>query len=286
MNMLFRYLLSLTLVGAALLANVRAQSPALLTKLQQREFHVAAHRGAHMDYPENSMESLKEAINLGASIVEVDVRATKDGILLLMHDNTVDRTTTGKGKISELTYAEVKALYLREQPHGKASVHHVPTLEEALSVCKGKIIVDLDFKEENEAYVQPTLELVQKMGMEDEVLFFLYDYKDMERVSRINPAITMFPRARSMKDVAKIVKTQRTQIIHIDASFQDKAALMPLRAQGIFFWINTLGEVDEKAELAGEAAYRDFLAAYPFVRIIQTDNPKLWNQTLITYKKQ
>ncbi|WP_437918333.1 glycerophosphodiester phosphodiesterase family protein [Sphingobacterium sp. LRF_L2] len=284
MRRLIGYSLSWIFVNLVGLSDVNAQSQLLLDKLNKNERHVAAHRGAHIDYPENSIASIQEAIRLGVSIVEVDVRSTKDGVLVLMHDNTVDRTTTGKGKISELTFEEVQALSLRKEPHGEISEHRIPTLNEVLLFCKGKCIIDLDFKEEKEEYIHPTFELIEKVGMEDEVLFFLYDHRDMERVHRINPSITLFPRARSMKDLHEILKTNLTKIIHIDESFRDHERLLKLKSQGVYFWMNSLGDFDEKAELEGEKVYKAFLMAYPFVNIIQTDHPALWNQTLISYK--
>ena len=74
---------------------------------------VAAHRGAHLGNFENSIASTKEAIRLGVDIVEVDVRTTKDGHLVLMHDASIDRTTTGKGKVEEMTLLEIRRYRLK-----------------------------------------------------------------------------------------------------------------------------------------------------------------------------
>ena len=71
---------------------------------------VIAHRGNHIKVPENTIASTKEAIRVGADYVEVDLRTTKDGHLVALHDATVDRTTNGKGKISEKNWSEIKKL--------------------------------------------------------------------------------------------------------------------------------------------------------------------------------
>jgi glycerophosphoryl diester phosphodiesterase len=85
-----------------------------------------AHRGASAFRPENTMEAFMEAITLGADIIEMDVRQTADGHLVLLHDETVDRTTDGTGAVSELTLKQVKAL-----DAGMGT--RIPTLEEVFS---------------------------------------------------------------------------------------------------------------------------------------------------------
>lgn len=269
-----------------LTVSVQGQSAQLLKKLGERPLHIAAHRGGHQQLPENSLAAIDAAIAQGATIVELDVRSTKDGVLLLMHDKTVDRTTSGKGLISELTFAEVQQLYLRDEPRGKLSQHRVPTFEEALRACKGKVILDIDFKEERKEYIGATCALIAKEGMEDEVLFFLYDHADLAAVHAINPRITLFPRAHNEADVQAILQTKLASIIHIDESFTASPAMKSWAAAGVYFWINSLKEVDERAEKKGEKVYKAFLDKYPFVKIVQTDNPRLWKQTLVSYKNK
>jgi glycerophosphoryl diester phosphodiesterase len=115
---------------------------------------VAAHRGlsgrstgAWQKYPENSLAAIANSIELGIDIVEVDVRKTKDGQLILMHDANVDRTTDGTGGITNLTLAEIKQLHLRLGVGGTnaaVSDQRVPTLEEVMLLAKDKCMVNLD----------------------------------------------------------------------------------------------------------------------------------------------
>ncbi|MGH1565554.1 glycerophosphodiester phosphodiesterase family protein [Mumia sp. DW29H23] len=108
---------------------------------------VAAHRGQWRDAPENSLEAIELAIRDGAEVVEIDVRPTKDGHLVLMHDDTVDRTTNGKGRLADLTLEQVKSLRLREGLGGaQAAVtsRTVPTLEEAMRALDGRALANLD----------------------------------------------------------------------------------------------------------------------------------------------
>jgi glycerophosphoryl diester phosphodiesterase len=104
---------------------------------------VAAHRGDWRNAPENSLQAFSKAIEMGVDIIEIDVQKTKDGHLVIMHDQTVDRTTDGKGRVSDLTLEEIRKLNLRNGL-GRVTYHAIPTLEETMRVAKGKVLVDLD----------------------------------------------------------------------------------------------------------------------------------------------
>lgn len=108
-----------------------------------REVLVVAHRGDWRNAPENSLAAIENAIKMGVDIVEIDVAKTKDGQLVLMHDNKIDRTTTGKGNVSDWTLDSLKTLKLRNGCSIRTK-HNIPTLEEALLLAKGKIMVNLD----------------------------------------------------------------------------------------------------------------------------------------------
>ena len=104
---------------------------------------VAMHRGDWRNFPENSKGAILSSIALGADIVELDVHMTKDGRFVLNHDNTIDRTTTGKGKVHDLTLSEIKTFKMRDRD-GKPTDYDVLTLEEALALTRGKILVNID----------------------------------------------------------------------------------------------------------------------------------------------
>ena len=104
---------------------------------------VASHRGDWRNAPENSIQAIKNCIKMGVDIVEIDVRLTKDSIPVLMHDELIDRTTTGKGKVSDWTLDSLKTIFLKNGT-GHATRYQIPTLEEAMIVAKGSILVNLD----------------------------------------------------------------------------------------------------------------------------------------------
>lgn len=137
---------------------------------------VVAHRACHAPapsrgltaaVPENSLLALERCLALGVDMVEIDVRRTQDGALVLMHDEKVDRTTTGKGRVSDLTLGEVQALRLTVD--GQASQVPPPTLAAFLRAARGRILVNLDLKDDNLA--GPVARMVHDVGADDWVLF-------------------------------------------------------------------------------------------------------------------
>ncbi|WP_245603569.1 glycerophosphodiester phosphodiesterase family protein, partial [Salinispora cortesiana] len=108
---------------------------------------VVAHRGHWRAAPENSLTAIDLAVRAGVHVVEIDVRRTADGHLVLMYDSTVDRTTDGTGAVSELALAEVKQLRLKRGLGGSQAPlteERVPTLAEAMAQVRGRAMVNLD----------------------------------------------------------------------------------------------------------------------------------------------
>jgi glycerophosphoryl diester phosphodiesterase len=116
---------------------------------------VTSHRGAGSLEPENTLRAIRRAIALGVDQIEIDVQLTKDGHLILMHDPTVDRTTNGSGKIAELTCAEIRQL-------DASSGERVPTLDEALALVNGEVVLQIELKGAGTA--QPTVSAVMNAG--------------------------------------------------------------------------------------------------------------------------
>ena len=97
---------------------------------------VAAHRGSHLTHPENSLAGLRAAAEIGVDFVEVDVRHTVDDVLVLMHDDTVNRTTTGTGAVDALTWAELQALDLLKSDPGDPESLKIPRFSEAMALAR------------------------------------------------------------------------------------------------------------------------------------------------------
>lgn len=104
---------------------------------------VVSHRADWRNAPENSLQAIQNCIDMGVDMVEVDLKMTKDGHLILMHDKTLNRTTTGKGKPEDYTLAELRTMHLKNGA-GHKTRHQIPTFEECMLLCKGKIMVNID----------------------------------------------------------------------------------------------------------------------------------------------
>ncbi len=152
------------------------------------------HRGAELDAPENTMAALKKAIELGANTAEVDIRATKDNKLVLLHDDTIDRTTDGKGRVDEIEYEELKLYDVGSWFDESFRGERVPLLSEALRFGKAN---DLRFELDVKASGIETelLAEVKRCGMLDRVLFFPGEW-GFDKLQQLEPRarrITSWP---------------------------------------------------------------------------------------------
>lgn len=128
---------------------------------------VASHRGDWRNYPENSIPAIESVIRMGVDIVEIDLKMTKDSVLVLCHDKTIDRTLNGKGLVSDFTLDSLKTLRLRRAHNVTTDSLRIATLEEALTVCKDRIVVNLDHAWN---YYDAALEVAKKVGVVDQIL--------------------------------------------------------------------------------------------------------------------
>ncbi|GHS86997.1 glycerophosphoryl diester phosphodiesterase [Bacteroidia bacterium] len=130
---------------------------------QNSQVFVASHRGDWRNYADNSIEGIESCIKMGVDIIEIDLALTKDSVLVLMHDRTVDRTTNGKGLVSDFTLEEIKQLRLKNGL-GRVTDFTIPTLVEVMTAVKDKIIVNLDKSDKYFDAVYTILERTGTMG--------------------------------------------------------------------------------------------------------------------------
>lgn len=135
--------------------------------LFKNEVKVVAHRGDWRNFPENSLEAIQSCITMGVDMVEIDLRRTKDGTIILMHDKTLDRTTTAKGLIKEIDIKSLESERLKNG-YGMPTIYKIPTLFEALKKCKNKILVFLD---KNYEYLPEAVKIVKELQMENQVFY-------------------------------------------------------------------------------------------------------------------
>ena len=191
---------------------------------------VVAHRGIISEAPENSLLAIERAIDAGADLVEIDVRATTDGVLVLMHDATVSRTTDQperfpqRAEVTSLTWPEVQTLVL-EDTEGLCTSStaddlrarcRVPSLRQALDAARGHGIVMIDWKDGEPEAVGRT---VAEADATSFVLLFDGDQAKLAAARSAAPGLVTMPRARGTDEAVEMLRTVEMSILHVDAGY-------------------------------------------------------------------
>ncbi len=252
-----------------------ATDPSCTTRL------VIAHRAAGGQLgviaPENTIAAIRAGIVIGVDFIETDPRPTKDGVLVNMHDTTVDRTTDGSGEVSKMTYAEVQKLHLKSDKYpGDFSCERVPTIKEVLAAARGKAHVLLDANKTDVSQVQLFIDAVHETDTLDWAIF------DTSAVDKIDKAIALEPKLRTMirtsgeqdlKDQLAHFAAHPPVIVEIESSADPKVMVPAIhaaknRASTDVFGTDFAANLNPDPKLYGEA-----LASG--VDLVETDRPEL-----------
>ena len=247
---------------------------------------VAAHRGDWRNFPENSLEGIESAIKMGVDIVEVDLQRTSDGVLILMHDPTLNRTTTGKGKIAQTPSDSIAKLHLRNGC-GIRTGQRVPTLEQVLLMAKGRVMLNLD---KADRYFDQVYALAQKTGTTRQIV--MKGKKSPDEVKRLygkylNDIIYM-PIVNLDTDTAEACINEFIDKLHpvaFELLFRSDTNKLPLKlAHSLtgrtLIWYNTLwdtmaGGHDDDATLKSMDQGWGYLIDRLGAHLIQTDRPQM-----------
>ena len=149
---------------------------------------VSAHRGgAKPGYPENCVATFENTLRHTYAIVEIDPRYTKDREIVIHHDATLERTTTGRGRVAEWTLQELRELRLKDS-RGAVTELKVPTLDEVLQWARGKTVVVLDQKD---VPVEARVKKIEEHGAEAYAMLIVYSYRDAQTCYELNKNIMM-----------------------------------------------------------------------------------------------
>jgi len=187
-------------------AHVPAADPPVPAKAAAGVKEVIGHMGSCADRPGNTVVGVRRAAEAGADAAEVDVRTTKDGVLVCLHDDTVDRTTDGKGKVADLTLAEIKKLDAGVRFDAKFRGERVPTLREVLVAAKGKIGVMIDLKEDGEEYAKKIAAEVREHGEPKRLIIGVRSVEHAKLFGKLMPEarqIGLVPTADDIEPFAK-----------------------------------------------------------------------------------
>jgi glycerophosphoryl diester phosphodiesterase len=199
-----------------------------------------SHRGEHLKHPENTIPAYRAAVEGGADYIETDVRTTRDGKLVIMHDASVDRCTNGYGELASMTREEIRKLDAGAHAGAEFAGTPVPTFDEVLAFAKGKISVYIDAKQVS---AKDLVDAVRRHGMQDNVV--LYGGLDLLRgVHKLEPRIKLMPEAVNVETIRQIVEELHPLVIAFDArDFRDEVIAVARQANaGVF--VDRLGAAD------------------------------------------
>ena len=247
---------------------------------------VSAHRGGPCDgFPENAIPTFAEVASKMPAIIECDIAMTKDSVLVLMHDETLDRTTTGKGRVSNKTYEELKDLKLRDN-NGELTNYRIPTLEDALQWGIGRVIYTLDVK--RSVPYEKVIELIRKTKAEANSIIITYSANQAEVVNRLAPDLMISATIKNRDDLNRLseLSIPDTRLIaFVGTREPDTALYTMLRQHGIKSILGTIGNLDRSAEKAGYQLYADFIVRG--ADVLSTDRPfEAWKALDFYIKKR
>lgn len=244
----------------------------LIEKLGDTEILICAHRGNHSESPENSIASIEQAIAYDIPMVEIDVRSSKDGQLILMHDKTIDRTTNGSGNVSDFTLEELKAFKLYNS-YGVLTDQKIPTLKEVLAISRGRLYIDLDIN--NKVSFTQIYPIVKQYGMVKQVLFYSKDLPVINNILNTDQFALPMPNVFSESDF-DVYKDLKINVAHYSDESFNQNLVNKAKERGWFILknayvnTNTLPENDSFRQINKIVNLEG--------NIIQTDHPVVVQQ--------
>lgn len=237
---------------------------------------VSAHRGGPMrGFPENAVETMAEVLSKAPAIFEVDVATSSDGVLYLMHDDTLDRTTTGSGAADSMAWDDIASLSLVDND-GDRTAFSPSTFAQTLDFIDGKAILQIDFKQSTR--YEDVTDTVRKKGVEDRVIYIAYSMASARKLHRLAPNSMISLSVQSQSDLNRAVAAgiPADKLLGFTGTESPRARLFNLlNDQDVEVIFGTLGgrrSIDRDIATSGDDdRYNDF--AEMGVDILATDRP-------------
>ncbi|MFC4231358.1 glycerophosphodiester phosphodiesterase [Parasediminibacterium paludis] len=244
----------------------------------KHHFIVVAHRGDHTQAPENTLMAYKNAIKNGVDYVEIDLRTTKDSQLVIMHDATLLRMTGVNAKVKDCMYDSLIHIPVRDTNHPEWGSQPLPSFDEVLQLCKGKINIYLDFKS---ASVQQAYQAIVAHKMEQHVVVYINEpqqFIDWRRIAPKMPLMISLPRKVTSKAMMDSVLT-KYPIDILDGNYTEYTleTVQAAKEQQVPIWADIQSKDEDKNWQAAVALGIDGL---------QTDHPKALIDFLKKYRKR
>jgi len=244
---------------------------------------ISAHRGGPEEgYPENAIETFEFQRKHQPLIIECDIRMTKDSVLILMHDETLDRTSNGKGKVADHTAAELKALFLKDN-EGNITNFRIPSLEETLKWGRGRVVFTLDVK--RGVPYRKVVEAIQRNQAQAYSVVITYSADQSHEVYRLDPDLMISASIRSPADLLRLndlnIPDNRL-VAFVGTSEVNEGTYGLLHGHGIMCILGTMGNLDNQAARRGPEIYRELIERG--ADILSTDRPREAGEVLHQYR--
>lgn len=200
------------------------------------------HRGAKGYEPENTLISFEKAIEMGADGIELDVHLSLDGHLIVIHDETIDRTTNGKGVVNQLTLAELKSFRINEK-------FEIPTLEEVLDLVDQRCFVNIELKNQDTA--EKVVQLIEhyisdKKWKNSDFIVSSFDWNALQQVRFLNDAIRIGVLTETDLDLAiSFARFMKAEALHPDFQLLANVYAAKIQEKGILVFPWTVNEIDD-----------------------------------------
>lgn len=229
---------------------------------------VCAHRAYHKNAPENSSKSIQDAIEAHIDIAEIDVRTTKDSVLVLMHDDTIDRTTTGKGLLKDYTYSQLQEFNLKI--NDSVTFYKIPKLSDILLLAKDKIILNLDLKD-----IKPLsfYKLLKEYEMEHKVMSFIWNKEIIKELIKIDSSYAVLPLSANKSEMELNLERYQSPLQHFTEESYTPENMIWAHKNDVKVFVNSLWDEDIDFNNGNSHSLDSLLVLRP--AIIQTDYPKL-----------
>lgn len=243
---------------------------------------VSAHRGGPtINFPENCTATFQNTIQYNPAIIETDIAMTKDSVLVMMHDNTLDRTTTGTGNIFNYTYEELQQFFLKDN-EGNVTTYKIETLDEVLNWGKNKVVYTLDVK--RGVPFKKVVDVVKRNNAENYSIIITYNANQAAEVAAMAPNLLLSVSARGKEDIERMeslgVKVEN-MVAFVGVNFPKSEVMTYMKLKGITCISGTMGNIDKSAEAKNDSIYLDIINAG--VMIISSDRPKEVAQQMQLY---
>ncbi|HKJ67809.1 MAG TPA: glycerophosphodiester phosphodiesterase family protein [bacterium] len=271
-------LLLFTASVVGILATGCSRQPARL----ELPVEITAHRGASGLYPENTLIAINAAIRRGAQYAEIDVQETADGVVVLLHDITLERTTDLTGSIGDVTYSQVQSADAGSWFAAEYQNEPIPTLAQVMDAVRGKIRLNIEIKmdEQQNTLPEKVVNLINEHDFREHCIVTSFDRDAIRRVKTLQPAITTGYIFSELPEEDVFTGECELLSVHYQVVTPDFVARARQSNKAIHAWtVNNLGETHRLIELGVD----NIITNYPRYLLQFIQEPLFVDEGLAAY---